>query len=77
METRILKKFLTDSLVALITPFNKDGSVDSVAFGALLKFQESHGTSAVLIMGFDRRNLDALERSAKHAYLMGNAIRIL
>src|SRR3954451_18889970 len=42
---------LTGSFVALITPFNKDGSVDFAAFRALLKFQEDHGTSAVLIMG--------------------------
>src|SRR6201996_3096242 len=42
---------LTGSFVALITPFNKDGSVDFAAFRTLLKFHESHGTSAVLIMG--------------------------
>ena len=45
------KKVLTGSFVALITPFNKDGSVDFGAFRSLLKFQEEHGTSAVLIMG--------------------------
>jgi 4-hydroxy-tetrahydrodipicolinate synthase len=45
------KKLLTGSFVALITPFNKDGSVDFAAFRSLLKFQEDHGTSAVLIMG--------------------------
>jgi len=44
-------KMLTGSFVALITPFNKDGSVDFGAFRTLLKFQEQHGTSAVLIMG--------------------------
>src|SRR5437763_12226141 len=44
-------KLLTGSFVALITPFNKDGSVDFGAFRTLLKFQEQHGTSAVLIMG--------------------------
>jgi 4-hydroxy-tetrahydrodipicolinate synthase len=37
--------------VALITPFNKDGSPDYEAFRELLKFQEDNGTSAVLIMG--------------------------
>src|ERR1700741_5274353 len=42
---------MTGSFVALITPFNKDGSVDFAAFRALLKFQEDNGTSAVLIMG--------------------------
>ena len=41
----------TGSFVALITPFNKDGSVDFGAFRTLLKFQEDRGTSAVLIMG--------------------------
>lgn len=45
------KKLMTGSFVALITPFNKDGSVDFAAFRALLKFHEDNGTSAVLIMG--------------------------
>jgi len=45
------QKLLTGSFVALITPFNKDGSVDFAAFRTLLKFQEDRGTSAVLIMG--------------------------
>jgi 4-hydroxy-tetrahydrodipicolinate synthase len=39
------------SFVALITPFNADGSVDFPAFRTLLDFQERNGTSAVLIMG--------------------------
>src|SRR6201994_5012560 len=42
---------LTGSFVALITPFNKDGSVDFAAFRDLLAFQERHGPSGVLIMG--------------------------
>ena len=46
-----MSKKLTGSFVALITPFNKDGSVDFSAFRALLKFQADHRTSAVLIMG--------------------------
>src|SRR5712672_3895923 len=45
------KKLLTGSFVALITPFNKDGSVDFSAFRTLLKFQQDNGMSAVLIMG--------------------------
>ena len=45
------KKLLTGSFVALITPFNKDGSVDFAAFRTLLSFHEEQGTSAVLIMG--------------------------
>jgi len=51
METAMSGKMLTGSFVALITPFNKDGSVDFGAFRTLLKFQEERGTSAVLIMG--------------------------
>ncbi len=39
------------SFVALITPFNKDGAIDFGALRALLRFQEDHGTRAVLIMG--------------------------
>lgn len=39
------------SFVALITPFNRDGSVDYEGFRTLLEFHESNGTSAVLIMG--------------------------
>src|SRR5438477_6308318 len=42
---------LTGSFVALITPFNKDGSIDFAAFRELLEFQAKHGTSAILIMG--------------------------
>jgi 4-hydroxy-tetrahydrodipicolinate synthase len=45
------KQKITGSFVALITPFNKDGSVDFAAFKSLLRFQEEHGTKAVLIMG--------------------------
>ena len=39
------------SFVALITPFNQDGSIDWEGFRTLLQFQEQHGTAAVLIMG--------------------------
>jgi 4-hydroxy-tetrahydrodipicolinate synthase len=45
------KNKLTGSFVALITPFNKDGSVDFAAFRTLLKFHEDNGSAAVLIMG--------------------------
>lgn len=45
------KKKVTGSFVALITPFNEDGSVDYEAFRTLLRFQEENGTSAVLMMG--------------------------
>lgn len=45
------KMRMEGSFVALVTPFNQDGSVDFGAFRALLKFQQDNGTSAVLIMG--------------------------
>ena len=53
-------KKLTGSFVALITPFNKDGSVDFAAFRTLLKFHESHGTVGGADHGLDRRDLDAV-----------------
>ncbi|GHU27680.1 4-hydroxy-tetrahydrodipicolinate synthase [Betaproteobacteria bacterium] len=45
------KQKIEGSFVALITPFNADGSVDYEAFRTLLRFQEDNGSSAVLIMG--------------------------
>src|SRR6202167_2800409 len=45
------KQKIIGSFVALMTPFNKDGSVDFAAFRSLLAFQEQNGTKAVLIMG--------------------------
>ncbi|MBV6305853.1 4-hydroxy-tetrahydrodipicolinate synthase [Candidimonas humi] len=45
------KMKIEGSFVALITPFNRDGTVDFEGFRTLLKFQEDHGTAAVLIMG--------------------------
>src|SRR5436190_12425426 len=45
------KKLPVGSFVALITPFNSDGSVDFAGFAALIDFHAAHGTSALLIMG--------------------------
>ena len=45
------KMKLAGSFVALITPFNQDGSADFEAFRSLLQFQEANGSVAVLIMG--------------------------
>ena len=39
------------SFVALITPFNRDGSVDFEGFRTLIDFQAANGTRALLIMG--------------------------
>jgi 4-hydroxy-tetrahydrodipicolinate synthase len=45
------KPKIEGSFVALITPFNRDGSVDFEGFRTLLEFQAVNGTSAVLMMG--------------------------
>jgi len=51
-ETDTMSKMrIEGSFVALITPFNADGTVDFKAFLDLLKFQEDNGTAAVLILG--------------------------
>ncbi|MBI2159637.1 MAG: 4-hydroxy-tetrahydrodipicolinate synthase [Candidatus Rokubacteria bacterium] len=47
----MVKTRIEGSFVALITPFNADGSVDFGAFRTLLRFQEDHGTAAVLFLG--------------------------
>jgi 4-hydroxy-tetrahydrodipicolinate synthase len=39
------------SFVAIVTPFNSDGSIDFGGFRSLLEFQEKNGSVAVLIMG--------------------------
>jgi 4-hydroxy-tetrahydrodipicolinate synthase len=45
------KPKLRGSFVALITPFQDDGTPDIQGFGRLIEFQAAHGTSALLIMG--------------------------
>src|SRR3972149_2856615 len=45
------KRRIEGSFVATVTPFNEEGSIDFGAFRTLLKFQEDHGTVAVLFMG--------------------------
>jgi 4-hydroxy-tetrahydrodipicolinate synthase len=45
------KMKIEGSFVALITPFNRDGSVDFEGFRTLIRFHANHGTSALLIMG--------------------------
>ena len=41
----------TGSFVALVTPMNRDGSIDLEGFRTLLAWHADNGTSAVLIMG--------------------------
>jgi 4-hydroxy-tetrahydrodipicolinate synthase len=58
------------SFVALITPFNHDGSVDMEGFRTLLDFQASNGTSAVLIMG-STGEVSMLSREERHKVISG------
>lgn len=44
-------ELLTGSFVALLTPFNQDGTIDFEGIRTHIEFQASHGTSAVLLMG--------------------------
>jgi len=66
------KMQLTGSFVALITPFNKDGSPDFGAFQELLRFQEAHGTRAVLIMG-STGEVSMLSPAERHAIIKETA----
>lgn len=45
------RRRIEGSFVALITPFNENGSIDYGAFRTLLDFQQRHGTRAILFMG--------------------------
>jgi len=56
----------TGSFVAMITPFNRDGTVDFGGFRTLLDFQERHGTSTVLIMG-STGEVSMLSTEERHA----------
>ena len=42
---------LEGSIVALVTPFNSDGSVDFDALGRLVEFHVENGTDAILTLG--------------------------
>ena len=44
-------KNLSGSIVAIVTPFKEDGSVDFDRFGQLIDFQLENGTDAILVLG--------------------------
>ncbi|MBO4366008.1 MAG: 4-hydroxy-tetrahydrodipicolinate synthase [Eggerthellaceae bacterium] len=50
MATRSLKD-LKGSIVALVTPFKEDGSVDFDEMGKLIDFHLENGTDAILVLG--------------------------
>ena len=49
-------KRLEGSFAAIVTPFNKDGSVDIEGFRALIDFHVVNGTSGLLTMGSHGKN---------------------
>ena len=53
------------SFVAVITPFNRDGTVDHEGFRTNLAIQEEHGTAAVLILG-STGEASLLSREERH-----------
>ena len=61
-----MKRRITGSFVALITPMNKDFSLDFGGFTTLLDFQRDHGTSAVLLMG-SSGEVSMLSREERHS----------
>ncbi len=66
------KMKIEGSFVALITPFNQDGTTDFAAFRELLRFQEDNGTQAVLIMG-STGEVSMLSQQERHAIIAETA----
>jgi len=66
------KMKIEGSFVALITPFNQDGSVDFEGFRTLLQWQESQGTSAVLMMG-STGEVSMLSQAERHQIIAETA----
>ncbi len=59
------KPRIEGSFVALITPFNDDGTIDFDGFRTLLRFHEDNGTKAVLFMG-STGEVSMLSREERH-----------
>ena len=60
------KPLLTGSFVALISPMNRDFSLDFGGFRTLIEFQREHGSSGVLIMG-SSGEVSMLNTEERHA----------
>ena len=60
------KPLLTGSFVALISPMNKDYSLDFGGFRTLIEFQQENGSSGVLIMG-SSGEVSTLTTEERHA----------
>jgi len=46
-----LKKMITGSIVAIVTPMHEDGSLDMEAFHALIDFHVEQGTDGIVVAG--------------------------
>jgi len=66
------KMKIEGSFVALITPFNKDGSVDLEGFRTLVKWHAQHGTSALLFMG-STGEVSMLSQQERHQVVIETA----
>ena len=60
------KPLLTGSFVALITPMNRDYSIDFAGFRTLIEFQRTNGSSALLVMG-SSGEVSMLSAEERHA----------
>ncbi len=66
------KMKIEGSFVALITPFNKDGSVDFEGFRTLVQWHAQHGTSALLFMG-STGEVSMLSQQERHQLVIETA----
>jgi 4-hydroxy-tetrahydrodipicolinate synthase len=62
------QELIEGSFVAIVTPFNKDGSIDFKGFRDLIDFQSSNGTVALLIMG-STGEVSMLSLEERHAII--------
>lgn len=66
------KMKIEGSFVALITPFNQDGSVDFEGFRTLIKWHAQYGTSALLFMG-STGEVSMLSQQERHQVVVETA----
>src|SRR5215211_4688962 len=72
MGAPMAKLRIEGSFVAVITPFNSDGTIDFEGFRTNLAFQEEHGTAAVLILG-STGEVSLLSREERHEVMRQTA----
>ncbi len=65
-------KRLEGSFVAIVTPFNHDGTIDFEGFRTLIDFHAAHGTSALLVMG-STGEVSMLSEDERHQVISATA----